>query len=156
MISKVNVNVNRCVGTPVYAFCVSGFVLTFQTHETRVNSPYLFQVDPKHVFIYNCRKTRRKGPSKPSATMLLKCLLVMFPGSQLSQLFPGSQLFPRESIFTSVEDTKSMAPPDKVWGTQEKDRIWENSLNEGFVESLAAFRGQRDMGPLVIKVTGPS
>ena len=54
-------------------------------------------------------KTRRKGPSKPSATMLLKCLLVMFPGSQLfprESIFPegvkfsrGSQLFLRESTF---------------------------------------------------------
>jgi len=54
-------------------------------------------------------KTRRKGPSKPSATMLLKCLLVMFPGSQLSpresifpkgvKFFQRSQLFLRESTF---------------------------------------------------------
>ena len=50
-------------------------------------------------------ETRRKVPSKPLATMLPKCLLVMFPESQLSQdinfprkstfpTFPGKSTFP--------------------------------------------------------------
>ena len=33
-----------------------------------------------HQCLISCAwKTRRKGPSKPSATMLLKCHLIMFP-----------------------------------------------------------------------------